>query len=310
MPAELSPRLRCITEIFDSTKSVNSAKLVCLSALNSDELEFLAEIWTKTDLKRRLEIISQLVHLSEVDFSLDFSGVFVLSLLDPDEIIREQAIAGLDGEDSYLLIKPLVRTLKEDVSAKVRAAAAMALGKFTLQGELGNLPSYYCETVCKSLLEVLDNKTESTEVKRRALEAISPFNLPRVKELIETTYHNDDTKLRASAIYAMGRNCDLAWLPIVLTELNNEEAEIRYEAANACGELGAEEAVHHLIEMAENEDQRVREAAIKALGGIGNEKAKLALSKLAKNPQPGIQEAAKSALKEIQSCEDPLSLQD
>ncbi len=64
-----------------------------------------------------------------------------------------------------------------------------------------------------------------------------------------------------------------------------------------------------LIEMTENEDQQVREAAIKALGEIGNEPAKQALDKLTKNPQPGIRDAAKSALKEIQHCEDPLSLQ-
>ena len=309
MPADLSPRLRDIAEISDSSKTVNSSKLVYLSALNSEELEFLAEIWTKTDLGRRQEIISQLVHLSEVDFKLDFSGVFVLALRDHDETIRAQAVAGLDGEDNYLLIKPLVHALKEDISAKVRAAAAMALGKFALQGELGNLPSYYHEKVYNSLLEVLDNKTELTEVKRRALEAISPFSLPRVKELIEATYHTDDIKLRASAIYAMRRNCDLAWLPTLLVELNSEEAEIRYEAAVACGELGSEEAVPHLVETIENEDQQVQEAAIIALGEIGSEQAEQALDKLTKSTQPRIRDAAKSALKEIQHCEDPLSLQ-
>jgi HEAT repeat protein len=310
MPAELSPNLHDIAEIFDKNKPVNNAKLAYLSTLNSDELRFLTEIWTNTDLSRRQEIISQLVHLSEVDFSLDFSGVFVLALRDPDETIRIKAIAGLDGEDKHLLIKPLVHALKEDASAKVRAAAAIALGKFALQGELGNLPSHYSEKVHNSLLEVLDNKTESTEVKRRALEAISPFSLPRVKELIETAYRSDDIKLKASAIYAMGRNCDLTWLPAVLAELNSSEVEIRYEAAGACGELGAEEAVPFLIDMAENEDRQVQEAAIKSLGEIGNEQAKQALDKLAKNPQPGIRDAAKSALKEIQYCEDPLSLQD
>jgi len=309
MPAELSPRLRCIAEISDSSKSVNSSKLVYLSDLNGEELEFLAEIWTKTDLGRRQEIISQLVHLSKVDFKLDFSGVFVLSLRDRDETIRAQAVAGLDGEENYLLIKPLAHALREDISAKVRAAAAIALGKFALQGELGNLPSYYREKVYNSLLEVLNNKTESTEVKRRALEAISPFSLPRVKELIETAYHTDDIKLRASAIHAMGRNCDLAWLPTLLTELNSDEAEIRYEAAMACGELGTEEAVPHLVGMTKNEDQQVQEAAIKALGEIGSEPAKQALSKLTTNPQPRIRDAAKSALKEIQHCENSLSVQ-
>lgn len=309
MPAELSPVLRCIAEISDSSKSVNSAKLIYLSALNSEELEFLAESWAKTDLGRRHEVISQLVNLSKVDFKLDFSAVFALFLIDPDETIRAHAVAGLEGEDNYLLIKPLVRALKEDISTKVRAGAAMALGKFALQGELGDLPSGYREKVYNSLLEVLDSKTELAEVKRRAVEAIAPFSLPRVKELIDAAYHTDDIKLKASAIYAMGRNCDLAWLPTLLAELNNEEAEIRYQAAVACGELGAEEAVPYLVEISQNEDQQVQEAAIMALGGIGNEQAKQALYKLTNNTQPGIRDAAKSALKEVQHCEDPLSLQ-
>lgn len=307
MPAELTPRLNYIAETLDSSKSVSSSKLVGLSELNSEELEFFAETWAKTDLGRRHEIISKLVHLSEVDLKLDFSGVFVLFLLDADETIRVQAVAGLEGEENYLLVKPLVQAVKTDSSIKVRAAAAKALGKFALQGELDNLPGLYREKVYDALLEVLESKTEPTEVKRRALEAISPFSLPRVKELIEAAYHSDDIKLKASAIYAMGHNCDLAWLPTLLIELNNDDPEIRYEAASACGELGAEEAVPYLIGMIANEDQQVREAAIKSLGEIGNEPAKLALGKLIKNPQPGIRDAAKSALKEIQHCENPLS---
>ena len=309
MPSELPPRMRDIAGIFDSAKSISSSKLAGLSGLNNEELEFVKDIWTNTDLERRQEIISQLIHLSEADLTLDFSSVFVLLLRDSNETIRVQAVAGLEGEDNYLLIKPLVQALKEDTSAKVRAAAAMALGKFAIQGELDNLPSLYREKVYNALLEILENKTESTEVKRRALEAISPFSLSRVREFIETAYHADDIKLRASAIYAMGRNCDLAWLPTLLIELNNDDPKIRYEAASACGELGAEEAVPHLLEMITDEDQQVQEAAVKALGEIGNEQAKDTLGKLIKNPQPGIRDAAKSALKEIQHCENPLSLQ-
>ena len=309
MPDELSPNMLCILEILDSNKRLNNSKLTCLSNLNSEEMEFLADAWKDTDLERRREIISHLAHLNEVDLRLDFSGVFVLFLHDPDEKIRIQAAESLEGEDNYLLTKPLIKALKEDVSGKVRTAAAIALGQFALQGELGNLPSYYSETVYNALLEVLESKTESNEVKRRALEAISPFSLPKVKELIETAYYTDDTKLKASAIYAMGRNCDLAWLPTLLIELNNNEAEIRYEAASACGELGAEDAVPRLVAMVSDKDDRVKEAAIKALGEIGNEPAKQSLNKLAKNPQPGIRNAAKSALKEIEYCENPLSLQ-
>ena len=309
MPSELPSRMRNIAGIFDSAKSISRSKLASLSGLNNEELELFKEMWPNTDSERRQEIVSQLIHLSEADLKLDVSSVFAFLLRDSDETIRVQAVAGLEGEDNYVLIKPLVQALKEDTSAKVRAAAAVALGKFAIQGELDNLPSLYREKVYNALLETLENKTESTEVKCRALEAISPFSLPQVRELIETACHADDIKLRTSAICAMGRNCDLAWLPTLLIELNNDDPEIRYEAARACGELGAEEAVPHLLKMITDEDQKVQEAAIKALGEIGNEQAKDALGKLIKNPQPGIRDAAKSALKEIQHCENTLSLQ-
>jgi HEAT repeat protein len=307
MSIDSSERMRHISEILDSSKSVNSSKLVSLSCLNTEETEFLAEAWPDVDLEQRREIISKLVHLSKVDLRLDFSSVFVLSLRDADEKIRMQAAEGLEGENNYLLIKPLIKALREDSSAKVRAAAAMALREFALQGELGNLPTYYRKKLYNALLEVLTSKTESTEVTRRALEAISPFSLPQVRELIEAAYHTNDIKLQASAIYAMGRNCDVAWLPTLLVELNNAQAEIRYEAAGACGELGAEEAVPYLLDMVTDKDEHVKEAAIKALGEIGNETAKRALRELAKSPQPLISDAAKSALKGIQFCENPPS---
>jgi HEAT repeat protein len=238
---------------------------------------------------------------------LDFSGVFVFCLSDPDETIRIQATTGLDGEENYLLITPLLRALKEDNSAEVRAAAAVALGKFALLGELGKLPTQYKNKIYTTLLEVLDNDVEAAGVRRRVLEAVSPFNLPRVRELIEQAYHTDDIEIKAGAIYAMGRNCDPAWLATLMAELNSSEAEIRYEAANACGELGAEEAVPHILKLIKDEDCQVQEAAIEALGKIGGEQAKQALNKLAKNPQPRIRQVAKSALEEIRFCEDPLS---
>jgi HEAT repeat protein len=307
MSLDSSERKRYISEILDSSMIVNNAKLASMSCLNGEEMEFLAEVWPNVDLDRRREIIYQLIHLSEVDLRLDFSSVFVLSLGDTDEEIRMNAAKGLEGEDNYLLVKHLIKALKEDTSVGVRAAAAMALREFALQGEMGNLPTYYREKLYNSLLDILTNKTEPTEVTRRALEAISPFSLPRVRELIEEAYQTDDIKLRASAIYAMGRNCDLAWLPTLLIELSNDQAEIRYEAATACGELGAEEAVPYLLELVTDKDEHVKEAVIKALGEIGNETAKRALRELSKNPQPLIRDAAKSALKGIRFCENPLS---
>jgi len=307
MAAELPPTKQRIAEIFDSSKPLVNSKLAYLSGLSGEELECLAQAWAKADVERRHRVIPQLVHLSEVDFKLDFSSTLLFCLSDTDETIRLQAITGLEAEENQLLIAPLVRSLKEDSSAQVRAAAAIDLGKFAMLSELGKLSTYYADKVYTALLEVWNNKTEAVEVKRRALEAIAPLNLPRVKELIEEAYHSNDVKLKASSLYAMGRNCDSMWLPTLLTELSSDAAEIRYEAANACGELGAVEAVPHLIKLTEDEDAQVQEAAIKALGEIGGEEAKQALHKLTKNAQPRIRQTAKSALKELHLCEEPLS---
>ena len=127
MTAKSSLRMHHIAEIFDSSKPLNNAQLVYLSDLDNEELKFLGEVWTSADTSRRHQVISQLVHLSETDFKLDFSGVFTLCLHDPDETVRTQAISGLDGEENYLLITPLLHTLKEDGSDEVRAATAVAL---------------------------------------------------------------------------------------------------------------------------------------------------------------------------------------
>jgi len=306
MPGELSPMKRQIADILDPSKTLTRSKLVSLSNLNIEDIEFFTKKWPETDLQHRREIISQLTHLSEVDLKLNFSAVFILCLSDADEEIRTQAAAGLEGEDNYLLVDPLLKVLKEDTSAKVRAATAVTLGKFALQGELGNLPYHYSEKVFRALFEVLDKTGEPIDVKRRALEAISPFNRPDVKDLIVAAYNTNDIKLKTSAVLAMGRNCDLAWLPTLLIELNSEQAEMRYEAAGALGELGADEAVPQLMDAISDKDERIREAAIKALGEIGTEPAKLALNKLMKSSEPTIRDAAESALKEIQFCEDPL----
>ncbi|HIE17620.1 MAG TPA: phycocyanin alpha phycocyanobilin lyase [Dehalococcoidia bacterium] len=308
MAAELPLRLQRIAQVFDSSRPLLSSELVFLSDLSPDELKFFKDIWAGADISRRYQVISQLVHLSEVDFKLDFSRIFIACQHDADERVRIQAITGLEIEENYVPIAPLIQTLREDSSAKVRAAAATALGKFAMLAEQGKLPAHYKDEIYAALLEVLDNSTESSEVKRRALEAISPFSLPRVKELIEQAYHTEDVKLKASAIYAMGRNCNPVWLNALLSELNNNEAEIRYEAAHACGELGAEEAVPHLLKLTGDEDAQVQEAAIKALGEIGGEHAKQALNKLAKSRRGRVRQAAESALKELQFCQDPLSL--
>lgn len=301
-----SPFGKLISEIFDLDKPIVNSNLIYLSNLAGKELEFFRQTWAETTTERRRQVISRLVQLGEGNFDLDFDDIFRICLQDADDVVRVQAITGLEEMEDYSLIIPLTRLLKEDSSEEVRAAAAVALGKFAMLAELGKLRPNHTAKVCSALLEAAEDETEFVEVRRRALEAISPLSLPQVKELIEEAYQGSDIKVKASAIYAMGRSCDLIWLPIIIKELSNSEAEIRYEAAAACGELELEEAVPYLVHLLRDEDDKVREAAIKALGEIGGEEARQALSRLLDDPRDYICQEAKAALAELGFWQDPL----
>ena len=113
MAAESSPYKHNIAEIFESNEPPANSKLVYLSNLDGEELEFLKQAWSKADVKRRHQVISQLVHLSEADLKLNFSTTFVSCLDDTDETVRTQAIVGLEAEEDHILVPPLIRTLKK-----------------------------------------------------------------------------------------------------------------------------------------------------------------------------------------------------
>lgn len=307
MTQEAASKKKYIAEILDCNKPLAKSVLTYLSNLISSDLEFLKQFWAKTDTERRRETILNLVRLGQSNFRLNFSDIFFFCLRDPDSKVRAGAIVGLAEEENCEHISPLVKLLTEDSSAEVRGAAAIALGKFAVLGEIGKLSTFSTKEVYHALLAVLDNKSTSTEMKSLALEAISPLNLPRVKGLVEEAYHSNNVQLKVSAIRAMGHNCNLFWLADLLSELGSKDGEVRYEAVKAIGEIGSEDALPDLIRLLEDGDARVQEAAIKALGEIGGKGARKSLNILTRNPQERIRKAAKSALKEFDICEDPLS---
>ena len=156
------------------------------------------------------------------------------------------------------------------------------------------------------MLAVINDQNQSIEVRRRALEAIASVSLPQVKTAIMEAYQSQDSSFKASAIYAMGKNCDLSWLPTLLKELVNTDVEVRYEAAGACGELEDEEAVPYLIKMANDSDIDVQMAAIQALSKIGSAQAKEHLEACLNNVSETICQAAEQALNELEVKQDPL----
>jgi HEAT repeat protein len=171
--------------------------------------------------------------------------------------------------------------------------------------ELGKLPETDAYRVEEALLSTFYTENEHLAVRCRALEAISALSLPQVEDVIRDAYYSSELDLQVSAIYAMGRNCNPSWLPLLFKELRSPNPQLRFEAVRACAELEAEEAIPHLLELTGDNDAEVKTSAIEALGRIGGDMAKDVLQKCLQNPDEVIQEAAQDALEEIAFWDDP-----
>jgi len=297
-----------LDELLGQTKPLVISKLVKFSSLGPSDIRLFAEKWRSTPVERRCQIMNKLAELAETDPELDFDQIFQTCLSDPDPVVRVKAVESLTESEDYYLIDSMVRLLKEDGDVAVKAAAAAVLGSFAMLAELDKVPPYYVAKVGQALLEAIESKNVDSEVKRRAIEGIAPLSLLRVKEVIATAYRSNDLKTRCSALYAMGRNCDPQWLPVLLSELNSSDPELRFEAAQACGEIGDKKAVSSLIKVLGDSDIEVRIAAIVALGEIGGKEAKNALLECLEQHDPATQEAAEEALAVLEFYDEPLSL--
>ena len=293
-----------IVEMADTNKVLVNTHLAALSDMAAADLRDFAQVWKTIELKRRREIITRLTELSTDSVELNFDNIFMSCLKDTDADVRSEAINGLWENEEPALIPILIGLLNNDSAEKVQATAALALGRFALMAEIGSLSPKYGVQISQVLLSVTADKNKSIEVRRRALEAVSPISTEQVKAAIKVAYESRDERLAISAVYAMGKNCDSKWLAILLKELNNSDAEMRYEAITACGEIGDEDIVQYLLPVANDEDIDVRLAMIHTLGKIGGNEAKQYLQKNAGDPNEAVRDAIETALNEISIIDD------
>ena len=296
-----------IEELGDPAQRVSASKLVGLSGLDTGEVSQFLEVWSALDSTRRRRITHDLVDLAEDSVDLNFDAVFAIGLADEDTDVRLTSIRGLWEHEGRDLIDPLLALLSGDSEAAVRAEAALALGRYVLQAEFDALPAGDAERIEQALARTATDVAEISEVRSRALEALGGRTMPWVRDLIEEAFVDGDRRLRIGAIHAMGRSCEVDWLPSLIAELANDDPEVRYEAATALGEIADEDATQHLLQLLSDDDAEVQEAAIAALGEIGGEEARGALEELQQASDERIREAVTAALAEVEFAADPLA---
>ncbi|RJO62894.1 MAG: PBS lyase [Dehalococcoidia bacterium] len=300
-----TPLAEILAHIADTSQPLSNAELGELSDLSVDELKDLEATWSRIDTERKRQILARLEELSEDNVELNFDRIYRSAIYDADDDVRRKAVEGLWENCEPSLVRPLIRLVQQDPAAEVRSAAATALGRFALLAEHQKISGENRLRISQTLLSVIHNNDEPIEVRRRALEAIAPLSLPEVTRTIWEAYRREEPGLRISSVYAMGRNCDLLWMPTVLKEMDHDDPEMRYEAATAAGELGEAEAVPRLIELTVDADMEVKLAAILALSKIGGQEAKQRLRTLMTNKSKAVREAAEHGISEMEAYEEP-----
>ncbi|HEC23571.1 MAG TPA: HEAT repeat domain-containing protein [Chloroflexi bacterium] len=288
-----------LANLLDAGAPLRAALIYRLSEPMPEELALVQAEWGNVPVERRRLLMARLAEASEVAFDLDFSAIATFALQDPDAEVRKHAIETLWESEHPALMRLFIELLQTDSDSRVRAAAAISLGRFVLAGELGTLPEATAREAEEALLCICQAGEDALEVRRRALESLAFSGRAEVAPLIEEASRHDDLKMRASALLAMGRSADERWGAQVLRALDSREAELRFEAAHAAGELGLQPAIPRLVELAHEPDREIKEAAIWALGEIGGPDAEQALYAL-------IEREADESL--IESIEDALSM--
>ncbi len=295
-----------IDELADGSKKLAVASLQRLSALDREQRTELERRWSEIDVRRRRRLVQELIDLSEDNVEFDFDAVFMRGLADDDSDVRLESVRGLWEHESTGLIGTLIELLESDEDAAVRAEAALALGRYVVNFELGRLRESHFERVASALRRTIEDAREIEEVRARAIEAIGPRDEPWVRQAIREAYESDEHRLKVSAVHAMGRSGSNRWLPLLTRELASDEAELRYEAALAAGAIGDESIVHQILPLLIDQDDDVREAAAAALGEIGGSEAKKALTEMLDSDSTVAREAAAAAMAEIEFEDDPL----
>jgi HEAT repeat protein len=266
----------------------------------------LRERWPRLPTGVRLSATLAMRDDAEQHVERTYHRALLVALGDTDADVRLAALDGLTELDSLDFLEVLLQVVAAEPDERVRAAMAVALGRFALLAELGQLPDDAAARVRDRLL-ALHDRDSAPEVRRRALESFGYFaGDETVATRIERAHASREHALCVSAIYAMGRQADPRWADIVRAALASDEPEIRFEAVTAAGSIGGELMILPLIDMVRDEDLEVRLAAIAAIGSIGGTLAINTLRRLANDDSPAIADAASDALEEAMLTASPL----
>lgn len=305
-PENLDPEI--IQAIADLTSGKRSATdILRLSDIDRGTAAAILPLLRALPVEVRRYVVRQMLEQSETNVQVDFSRVLRQFVDDDDAEVRVLAIQGLWEDEGDRFADQLLDMLETEFDPAVREAIVEGLGRFAFRASTGDLDDKRAARIRDTLIELFQSD-EQVAIRRRALESVAYFEDDEVEEAISEAFDSIIHDLHIASIFSMGRNLSARWFPTVLGEMQDPDAEIRFEAVRASGEFGDERAVSLLLDLVEDEDAEVRMASVIALGQIGGKVAVGALRRLIRDGDPAISETAQEALNQSTISNDPMRL--
>lgn len=204
-----------------------------------------------------------------------------------DKFVASDAVDALVDVGGELAFEPLIETLNNRVKHKlVRVAAAIGLGKLgnkkavphLIQALKNNdllLPAIKAlerlgdKSAIKPLIEAMTSGVRLTQ--RHAIEdTLGAFGEPAIKPLSKVLHHRN-SDVREGVVCALHKTSDRKAVDLLIRALKDPDANVRWLATRALGDILDERAVKPLLKMLNNEkDSYVREEAEQTLGKLGS----------------------------------------
>jgi HEAT repeat protein len=277
--------------------------LLMLSGASPAETALWREAWSKLDQGHRRKLAEHLLEAAERDIHIDIRPLFRELIEDSEPEIRVLGIEGLWEATELGLIERFATILREDSSDRVRARAAAVLGSFIELGELRRSVRPRVAPVLDLLLDLAADEREDPDLRRHALASAGYAEHPDLAGLIEAALASELIELQAGALRAMGNSADEDWGEEVLSWLDEDEPELRFEAIHAAGELALVGAVPQLSSIARfEEDRALRAEAIWSLGEIGGKAAHRILEAVAADVVGVDEDLAEAVEEALASC--------
>ena len=295
--------INLIKNISDDNIPYKHSDLIHISNINKEQLELFFKTWKDISKTRKLDLLKKFILLSEENVELDYSQIFIGLLIDADDEIKQLSLEGLWEYEDREIIEPVISLLDETHSIEVRISAISLLGIFTIHALDKKIIKRDADKIINELKLIFKNE-KNIYIRRKVLEAISPYEDQEINIFINQTYKSNHMELKRSAIFSMGQTYNERWLPEILSELESNNPSMRFEAVNAYAKLCNTNNISPILKLIKDNDHEIRLASLNAIGMIGGENSKKFLKTISKNSDSILAETATEILKNIESEEN------